>query len=384
MTRRSAILAFVAVTLVFGLQAAVTPADAFHVNDSDSAPMVWSASLRLPQRHNEILETDLDITAWASDSVVAYEYRWIRATVGAVHTTDAVVPVVSFAPTVPEQRHVLEVRAVGANGLRSRWFVAADLVTPPAPRVIVAGDSIASGYSRQWFTSRGVCRDAAFAYGATLASDLAERLPAAWAPSYHNVAWAGAGVHSMWSGGSDSCGDEHQSQVEEIVALADPATWNTVVITAGINSTNWSEVVANLTKDTAFSLFERGDQRACRKAVTERWDLPSRTASIGSATSLITGTLAARTNADLYWTSYYTIIDSRLAPGWTPIGAECDHEMADAMKLLDDALGAGLGDSVTWIDIERDSVAIQDWGGWPHPDRSGHVAIGRRVAAAIG
>lgn len=359
-------------------------AKAFLISDGDSAPMIFSASLQDPQRHNELLEADLSVTGWSVGDIERYEYRWNRSTIGAVHSTDVDDPVVSFVPTIPNARHILQIRAVDDAGMRSRWYEAADMVTPPPPRVIVAGDSIASGYTRQWFTSDGSCRDNAYAYGATAANEIASGLPRAWAPTYHNIAWAGAGVHSMWNGGTDSCDVEHVSQVDEIKAVADPSTWNIVVITAGINSTNWSNVVTDLTRRTAFSFSELGDKKACQTAVLESWNLPSRTDSIASATKLITETLATQTNADLYWTSYFTISGSRLAPGWTPIGAECDDEMEMAMSLLDTTLQSGLADPVTWIDIDRGTVPLQDWGGWPHPNQDGHTMIGRTVAAAIG
>lgn len=358
-------------------------AEGFLINDGDSAPMIFAMSLQEPQRHNELLEVDLSVSGWSVGDIDRYEYRWNRSTLGAVHSTDADDPIVSFAPTVPNTRHVLQVRAVDDVGLRSRWYQAADMITPPPPRVIVAGDSIASGYTRQWFTSAGSCRDDAYAYGATATHELALGLPSAWAPTYRNVAWAGAGVHSMWNGGTDGCDVTHPSQVDEIKAAADPSTWNIVVITAGINSTNWSNVVADLTKNTAFSFSELGDKKACQKAVSEEWDLSSRTDSIASATKLITETLAAQTNADLYWTSYFTISGSHLAPGWTPIGAECDDEMEMAMSLLDSTLQSGLADPVTWIDIDRGVLPLQDWGGWPHPNKEGQAMIGRTVAAAI-
>jgi len=363
---------------------AASPAEGFLINDGDSAPMIFSVSLEEPQRHNELLEVDLSVAGWSVGDIARYEYRWNRSTLGAVHSTDADEPVVSFASTIPNAHHVLQVRAIDDAGIRSRWYVAADMITPPPPRVILAGDSIASGYTRQWFTSDGACRDNAYAYGATVAREIASGLPSAWAPTYRNVAWAGAGVHSMWNGGTDSCDTVHASQVDEIKAASDPSTWNIVVITAGINSTNWSNVVADLTKNTAFSFSDLGDKKACQKAVSETWDLSSRTDSITSATRLITETLAAQTNADLYWTSYFTISGSHLAPGWTPIGVECDDEMEMAMSLLDSTLQSGLADSVTWIDIDRGTVPLQDWGGWPHPNQEGHTTIGRIVATAIG
>ncbi len=359
-------------------------AEAMLVRDGDSAPMILSVTLEAPQRHNTLLEVDLTVTGWAVGEIERYEYRWIGATVGAIHSTDAEDPVVSFASTIPKKRHILEVRALDDAGLRSRWSEVANMITPPPPRIIVAGDSIASGYVWGWLSADTSCRDDAFSYGATVQKEMAAALPPLWAPTYVNVAWAGAGVHTMWSGGTDGCNVVQPSQVEEIKAVADPATWNIVIVTAGINSTNWSDVVVGLTKNTTFSFTGAGDKKACQTALSETWNLPSQAGAITSEARRITETLTAETNADLYWTSYFTITGSRLVPGWTPIGVACDDEMATAMSLLDEALQEGLTDSVVWIDIDQGSIPLQTWGGWPHPNQEGQTMIGRTVASAIG
>jgi len=379
----AALLFGAAMLLPLSAASALTPGTNPILPDGEKRPVIYLASVDLPQRYNNLLEANLSIVAYDDGEIVTYEYRWNRGTYGSIRSTDADNPVVSFAELQPETRYVLEIRARDNHGWTSDWFLAADMVTPKPPVIIVAGDSIASGYTRQWFSSKGDCVNSLASYGETLRKEIATRLPPQWAPSYHNVAWAGAGVHAMWIGGTDSCGDRHTSQVESISSLADPSTWNIVVVTAGINSTNWSRVVTELTRDTAFSLTERGDRARCRDAVSFRWNLRDRTESIATATGRITDELSQRTNASLYWTSYYSIIGSKLAPAWTPIGAECGDEMADAMRLLESTLKGGLTVGVTWVEIDAGPVATQDWGGWPHPNAEGHSSIGRLVAAAI-
>jgi hypothetical protein len=326
---------------------------------------------------------DLSVIATDDDGIDRYEYRWNRGTIGSVRTTDAAVPVVSFASLRPETRYVLQVRAVDTHGWASEWVLAADVVTPKPPTIIVAGDSIASGYHRQWFSSGGDCLDRDYSYGQAVQQQIASQLPTQWAPSYRNVAWAGAGLGAMKNGGTDSCGEHHDSQLVAIRNAANADSWNIVVVTAGINSTNWSSVIADLTKNTAFSLTERGDKAACASAVTNKWNLAEKVDAVSSAASTIVKTLTDETNASLFWTSYYTINGSRLAPGWTPIGAECDSEMATAMGLLHSTLRQGLGDRVGWVDIDLGHVPTQDWGGWPHPDGDGQRQIGQIIASAI-
>ena len=353
------------------------------VPDGDQRPVVLSASLDPPQRHNDLLEADLSIDASDRDGIVAFEYRWVGPTVGAVFATGTDTPTVSYRSTDPDSYQTLEVRAIDGDGLPSEWFSAWSGTTPSVPNLVVAGDSIASGYTKQWFTSGGTCTDADASYGSTIHNEVASSLPSQWAPTYRNVAWAGAGVHAMTTGGVDSCGTEHGSQIEAVQAATDDRTWNIVVVTAGINSTNWSNVVINLTKNTAFSLTERGDKGWCEVGVGERWNISDRAAGITTAVRGISSALRTETNADVYWTSYYGITDTKLAPGWTPIGSECDEEMSGALDRLHSAIRTGLHGSVTWVEVDDARIPTQGWAGWPHPNTDGHRYIGERVAAAI-
>lgn len=372
------VVALSAVLIAFG-----GDADARFLPDGERAPMIWAASIDGPQPHNRLLEVDLRVGAYDADGLSGYEYRWNRATVGSVRSASLVRPVVSMANLQPETRYILEVRAVDTHGWESDWILAADIVTPKPPTVIVAGDSVASGYRRQWFTSKGDCLDRDYSYGATVHREIAEALPEQWAPTYRNVAWAGAGLSSMIEGGTDSCGELHGSQITAIKNASDPESWNIVVATGGINSTNWSNVVVGLTGNTAISFSESGDKAACVKAVTDEWNLAARTSTVSAGARDFAQRVADETNAQLWWTSYYSITDSRLAPGWIPIGSECDAEMDTAMELLHTTLRAGLGNRAQWIDIDTDRITTQDWGGWPHPDTAGQSAIGRTIAEAV-
>lgn len=380
------ILAGFAVTaLVLGFGAfAFTPGASALLPDGETKPIIVGASVSKPHSGNELLEADLSVEAYDDGTVVSYEYRWNRATLGSVHTTEVEGPTVDFRSTSPSERHVLQVRAVDDHGWRSEWYVAFDGETPSAPNLIIAGDSIASGYERQWFSSKGSCRSPELSYGAVVQTAVAASLPSAWEPDYHNVARAGAGVYSMTNGGEDPCGTKYGSQVDSVANLADPDTWNIVVVTAGINSTNWGEVVGKITQQTAFSFAASSDDKRCLEAVTEWWNLSDRAASIARQTTVVSDALTSTTNAQVYWTSYYSIAGSRLVLAWTPIGDRCADEMAGGLDLLHSTLQSGLGDDVTWIDIDAAEVSLQDWGGWPHPDESGHKAIGTAVASAVG
>lgn len=352
--------------------------------DGQTAPVIYSASVASPERHNELLEADLVVEAYDSDGIATYEYRFNRATVGAVQETSAQNPTVNYASTTPDTRYVVEVRAVDTKGWASDWVVASDSPTPPVPNLIVAGDSVASGYTRQWFTSDGTCVNPDISYGNVVRSELASRLPTAWAPTYRNFAWAGAGVHSMVNGGTDSCGTEHPSQVDSIVKASDPDTWNIVVTTGAINSTNWGDVMVNLTKETTLSFSRSDDAAWCEKGVNQKWNVAEKSGQIATRVAQISRTLVEETNADLYWTSYYTVTGSRIFANWTPIPNDCAGSMATALDTLHTTIRSGLSSDVQWIDIDGSPIGIQGWGGWPHPNGDGQIVIGHAVAKAIG
>jgi hypothetical protein len=351
--------------------------------DGLSRPVVQSVELMAPTADNRLLEADLVIDADTDLGIRHYEYRWNRGTYGAIHTTDVVTPTVSYQWVLPDTRYALEVRAVDRYGWASDWYPAWSGTTPSAPNIIVAGDSIASGYTRQWFTRDATCRDNGYSYGQTVHDTVAAALPAAWAPTYSNVAWPGAGVGAILNGGTDSCKVSHAAQVDEIAQRTNPDTWNIVVLTAGINSTNWGDVVIDLTRQTAFSFTDAGDKKKCEEAVTEKWNLPDKAGFITSATRDIVTNLEDRTNAKLYWTSYFAIDGTRFAPGWTPIGHECAPEMGYALGELHASIQAGLDDDVTWVDVEHAGVTTQMWAGWPHPNPEGQTVIGLAVAESI-
>ena len=350
--------------------------------DGGARPVVVRAELAAPSAGDRLLEARLVVDAHDADGIVAYEYRWNRATLGPIRRTDARHPTVSFLGLEPATRYALEVRAVDGRGWRSPWVPAFAGETPPPPVVVVAGDSVASGYHKAAFLLPGTCRDESWSYGRALVDELAGRLGEAWRPRLRLVAWPGAGVEHLLAGGADSCGTSHPPQLDEIEDLVDPATWHVVVVTAGVNSTNWVDVVTVLTRDTALALDERADAEACRRAVAERWDLPARRDALADEVARAVAALEA-TGSRVVWTGYYGIDGTRLVPGWTPIGEECAALMALALDDLHRVIRRGLAGRATWVELGHVPVSTQWWAGWPHPDAEGHRRIGTEVAAAI-
>lgn len=384
MSRRAIFLSTVLATLMspaIPVSALSPPAE--QLPDGDTRPVIASAELLEPQAHNSLLSADLRIEADDNDGILRYEYRWDQDAPGEVFAADAEHPTVSYESVFPNTPSSLDVRAVDVHGWESEWQTVWTGLTPAPPMIVVAGDSIASGYTRRWFSGDATCRDIDYSYGSTVRDAVAAALPTAWSPGYVNVAFPGAGVSSVLNGGSDSCSDSHPSQVEDVVRYADPTTWNVVVVTAGINSTNWVDVVKELTKDTAFSLTDAGDKLVCEQAVTEHWNLAVRRDDITARTAEVVDEIETRTNASVFWTSYFSIDGSTLAPGWSPIGPECADEMDYALGALHGAIQAGLDRDVTWVDVEDVAVPTQMWAGWPHPNPEGHRVIGLAVAEAI-
>lgn len=350
--------------------------------DGDTRPIVTSATLMRPQPHNKLLEADLVVDAYDNDGIVRFEYRWRGPTVGDLSSTTVLSPTVSYEIVKPSSAYVLDVRAIDVNNNPSDWYRAWQGTTPGVPNVIVAGDSIASGYTRQWFTDDATCTDDDLSYGRSLVTEIAARLPPQWSPTYSNLAWAGAGVGHMVDGGADSCGVSHASQVDQIRALASPDTWNVVAITAGINSTNWTDVIVALTADATLSFSAAGDKKVCDSAVRNTWNIEERRSVVTQTTAAVSSAITEGTNAQVLWTGYYDITDTELAPLYRPITGACSHEMSYALDTLHGALRAGLADAVKWVDIDT-GIATQKWAGWPHPSAQGQATIAHRIALAL-
>ena len=350
--------------------------------DGDTRPIVLSATLESPQPHNSLLEADIVVDAYDNDGISRYEYRWSGATIGTTQSLPVVSPTVSYGTVSPGSSYVLDVRAVDVNNNPSDWFQAWQGTTPDVPNVIVAGDSIASGYTRAWFTGDATCTDVAYSYGNPLVSEIAAGLPSQWSPTYTNLAWAGAGVEHMVNGGSDSCGVAHGSQVERIRDLASPDTWNIVAITAGINSTNWTDVIVALTADATLSFSSSGDRDVCNSAVRNTWNIETKRDAVAETTAAVSAAIVQGTNAQVLWTGYYDITDTELAPLYRPITGSCSEGMSYALDALHGALRTGLADGVKWVDIDTD-IATQKWAGWPHPNAQGQASIAHRIAVAL-
>ncbi len=350
--------------------------------DGDTRPIVVSATLESPKPHNRLLEADVVIDAYDNDGIAGYEYRWSGSTIGSARSLAVVTPTVSYETLNPDTPYALDVRAIDVNNNASDWYPVWKGNTPGVPMVIVAGDSIASGYTRAWFSGAATCVDVGYSYGSSLASEIASDLPAQWTPTYTNIAWAGAGLEDMVRGGTDSCGVAHEPQIDQIRAAASDDTWNVVAVTAGINSTNWTDVIVELTADSTFSFTSEGDRELCTSAVRNTWNIDAKRAAISQTAAAVSSAITDGTNAQVLWTGYYDITDTEFAPMFRPITGACTADMSYALDTLHGALRAGLGEDVTWVDINI-GIGTQKWAGWPHPSRQGQATIAHRIDLAL-
>jgi virginiamycin B lyase len=324
---------------------------------------------------------------------------------------------VSYSDTKPgESGWRLSVRAVGQR--TSPWlpisFPGGGIATtiPPKPIVIALGDSVTSGHHLDSGDKHVVCDDPNYSYASQVALKLQQDLPnSQWrsAPGpfdgtgwngYYNYAHSGFSTGKVKGGGINACrasiSTPPLSSAKRIL-MKHRGSWNQVVITAGINDTNWAAKTGPIATIWATRPITSS---ACETIVKLRWDgySGSITSKISNnaldivrglhSTSRITGgDRAARVN----WLGYYNIAGtSSLMP------AVCKNAVARAASRLARNIHDGLpASSYIWVStekaIQRDGAKLQElflpklpwnyWNlGWPHPrDGTGTTAIARVV-----
>lgn len=354
---------------------------------------------------------------WAS--VSSLQYRWIGSHNAATAWHPATAQstfTVNYSETTPDARWILDVRAVGRGsgpGLDRKLA----LTTPTRPVFIALGDSITSGHHRVGADKHTVCEDGAYSYASTAAADFEASLPAAWrvtteSRGYINDAVSGYSTFNMLTnlgrdGGPalDACGREpfgHSPIYKaQLTLAANAASWNQVVITGGIDDTNW----AAKTGPIVGVLLARAVARANHVPFVEslcslamrlfngtrpgiqgqiRWGVQH----IVSRLRLSSPSVAIR------WISYYDIAGTGLLP------AVCEHPVASATRTLEGTIHQALGNhsDVRWVGIHMEmdgrgdrmqspftlasALALDNIFdmGWPHPLRpTGTAAISSQL-----
>lgn len=368
------------------------------------APRIHSVGIAQPSSGDGLLMRGLIVDAEDNEGgsgLEGFEYTWEKGWevdqpdgLGDTMFAEASFPSVSYRGAAPNSRWSLFVRPVDSAGNRGSWL-SIDETTPQSPGLFVLGDSIAAGHHRDDGERITTCEDADYAYGRTVADQLDGRLPEAWGtPIYVNYAYSGTTTEQVLiGGGKNACNMKVPSRSLRNVQDALESrrgSWNYVAVTAGANDTEFSKAIRDVVKSPRV-FTEDG----CREAV-RKWKgfNPSVISNIRQNVAAISKLL---TNADpavhLAWTSYYNIAGTGLVP------ASCEAAVDEILKVIHhDAIQMGLGDRGVWVDLDMilrmSEELLQPVTlaaplkelfnlGWPHPNRTGAVAIGEAVAASL-
>lgn len=230
-------------------------------------------------------------------------------------------------------------------------------------------------------------------------------MPSQWRDGgYFNHARSGFSTQQVLDGsGVDACTDTYQAGgqgtsspiIDAVNELnGHDGSWNRVVITAGVDDTNWYDLLKTTGLDSLMSTdWVYGDAQ-CRGDVGTKWSgwsgsvADQTTSNARHIMDWLTGT---GQDVKVFWISYYNI-----AGTGAPAPGSCAGAFNEAMGTLHSHIRANLdSNSYTWIDVSAAMNGrgdrIQDWyltdtldalallngphTGWPHPDTNGVRAI---------
>jgi hypothetical protein len=339
--------------------------------------------------------------AWGQDPV-APDNVAIR------HVNAATTIPVSFADAGPDGKWNLFVRAVDKAGNAGSWFKYSTR-TPPRPVLVVLGDSIVSGHHLAGTDHTTVCDDGGYSYTSDVALRAQQMLPPQWrsqagpfdgrgADGYFNYAHSGFSTSQVLAGGTDYCGRRQVAPIRQATEAlrAHRGSWNQVIVSAGIDDTNWGNIPGPIAESilvkallrqyaNAFtaSLRQSFDTSVCSTAMQAWSGYNSRvgdaiTANIREIVKDLHdgGNSGGDQAAVISWSSYYDI------SGTGPLDSACHDGIVAAMDRLSKVTRAGLASDVRWIDIntvmDRHGALMQPFintprlfnyyqGGWPHP-----------------
>ena len=296
------------------------------------------------------------------------------------------------------------------------------------PVLIALGDSISSGHHHQVQDGQVklICDAPDYSYAAEVYRRLAARPGKVWADpgQYHNLAHSGFGTSTaFWpkgtvaggvlDGGTTACMKEtaFDTPIVQAVALlkarADKGVrGNKVVITAGINDTNWTEVLGGLAFSSLRGRLNGVTAAQCRDLVFKgaamiggnnvtnaTWDGPGKMATIAENVVKIVDQLGdADPNVEIYWVEYYNMAGSGGLFSSLPMA--CADAVEDGLVLLNRVTiyRDGVDASRYWrtarmvastgLDHSRTEMQ-QDLPGWPHPNPDGHKRIATEIVELL-
>ena len=317
-----------------------------------------------------------------------------------------------------------------ADNTAGPWSGSAAVHTPKAPKLIVLGESISSGHHKDSATAKTVCKDDRYGYAYEFSLKWQASLPVQWrtANQYVNLAWSGfatqrqkasAAAGNVVDGGKDACGRSSGyaplTKAKQLLA-ANKNSWNRVVISAGINDTNWMDVAGKiiglqLLQEYLHSLTPAlpGDlaEGDCRSVITGQWNgwrADIKAGLVQGVRRIVSGLRSADASVAVTWIGYFNMsgtgTNQLRAKPYMP--ATCDRPMQEAIRGLNDTIRGGLPGDVTYIPMsavmDNNVSRIQSMyllsgaadvafksnnpPGWPHPNAAGAKAIAAVIPTA--
>ncbi len=267
--------------------------------------------------------------------------------------------------------------------------------------LVALGDSISSGHHRSSNLAIATCNDPAYGYPEYVWMAMEAKLPVQWRGSgYYNFARSGFSSSNVRYGGAkafDACrapyGSSSPLHDAEVILKAHKSSWTSVVITAGIDDTNWGAVLQSI------AVHSNGGTApaytGCANDVSG-WDgrtMNSATASnIRAIADGLRSPVTGNPAVSLNWLSYYNIAPS--TAGHPPVPVSCGAPFAQAVATLDSNIRVALSTRMyNWVDtgpvMNQQTSKMQAWlstdlagmllkstsPGWPHPNTLGAKAI---------
>ncbi len=384
---------------------------------ASSPPIVTDATITPAQPTDPMLHRGITLDATATGGTIAsFDYGWTQDPNASApsqpwqhYTTGAGPATLDFGPTTPASTWTLMVRATDSNGLTSAWNSQA-VSTPNRPQLIAIGDSVTSGHHRdtEWGTT--YCDDPLYGYPATVFNDTQAALPAAWRNpnAYVNVAHSGFSTSDVQNGNTtNACGQfVSGSPLQQAEALlqgnvrvvgAQPVySWDRVVMTAGIDNTNWDSVITTVIEHNLLSFGTYGATACAKDAST--WDgyTPSIAAGITAGiAAIVSGLRGADPAARIAVLGYYNIAGTGTNPGHPApaVPSACSAAVSNVLKTMAQLQIAGLPADVGRINSDaligsQNSMLQYLWlvsaqlggvPGWPHPNSQGAAKLGLAV-----
>jgi lysophospholipase L1-like esterase len=387
--------------------------DISNVDCDVTSPTLSSVSVASSSRSDDLLERSITDDASDDRGVTAYEYVWRSGTyggspspgTGSVRSFTPPARKISFADTSPESTWTLFVRAVDRKRNRSPW-VTTVVTTPKAPRLIALGDSITAGHHKDTPDGGTTCHDPGYSYAGRLADLMNGDLPPQWAVLYTNLAQSGYETLDVVGDQSDddylrdSCGVTRSvvplHRAMDLL-LENEGSWNRVVVTVGVNDTNWDDVLKLM---APASQVPGAASLGCL-AAENYFDIDAvRDQIAGNVDTIQTGLEFADPAARIGWNSLYN------PAGSGPLNARCWSNAQSGMNDLHSAIWSGLsGHNYVWHDntdmpadgnlqdffgldlgagicglfgkVKLEIGFCENQPGWPHPNPTG----AQRIAA---